>query len=121
MIKVKALNMMSKMNRKRINFKLEVINNILYAIGGDINYNDLITIEKYNNIENKWNIITSKNIVIYHSYVVLENKIFLFTNDLEEYNKVNCEIYNTINDTWIKTNINIDLFKNANLHLIGIN
>lgn len=112
----------SKMNRKRINFKLEVIENELYAIGGDIDYNDLlITIEKYDNIKNKWIIITSKSIVIYHSYVVLENKIFLFTNDLEEYNKVICYIYNTINNYWIKTNINIDFFKNAHLHLIGIN
>ena len=112
----------NKMNRKRVNFKLEVIQNELYAIGGDVGYNDyLITIEKYDNFKNKWKIITSKNIIIYHSYVVLENKIFLFTNDLEEYNKVSCEIYNTSNNIWENTNINIDFFKNADLHLIGIN
>jgi hypothetical protein len=112
----------NKMNRKRVDFKLEVINNNLYAIGGDIGYNDLlITIEKYDNYNNNWNIITSKNIISFYSYVVLKNKIFLFTNNLNEYNKVYCEIYDIINNIWINTDINIDFFENANLHLIGIN
>lgn len=112
----------SKMNRKRTDFKLEVINNNLYAIGGDIGHNDLlITIEKYDHLNKKWDIITSRNIVSFYSYVALQNKIFLFINDLNEYNKVYCEIYDVVKNIWEKTDINIDFFENANLHLLGLN
>ena len=112
----------NKMNRKRINFKLQVINHTLYAIGGDIDYDDfLITIEKYDHLKDTWNIITNKNIISFYSFVVMENKIFLFTNNINEHNHIYCEIYDTINNNWTKTNINIHFFENAHLDLISTN
>ena len=112
----------NKMNRKRINFKLEMINHTLYAIGGDIDYDDfLITIEKYDHLKDTWNIITNKNIISFYSFVVMENKIFLFTNNINEHNHIYCEIYDTINNNWTKTNINIHFFENAHLDLISTN
>jgi hypothetical protein len=91
------------MNKARINFKLIVHDNNLYAVGGDVN--SITTIEKFDVIERKWNIITQLNvnstncyISLVNSYIFVCNKNILsndnFKNNLlEEYYKE--KVYST--------------------------
>lgn len=108
------------MNRKRLNFKLEVIDNILYAIGGDIEISDFsITIEKYDYYSKKWIIITEKNILNYYSTFVLNNKIMFFTKNLHKSINV-FDIYDIKNDLWTYKELKECIINNDNLFTISI-
>ena len=107
----------SKMNKKRINFKLEVIDNNLYAIAGDAEVTDLsISIEKYDTIKENWMIITTKNILNYYSTFVLDNKIYFFSNNKS---KNIFDIYNIKNNIWTSQELPNLIFQNDHLFTLS--
>lgn len=87
----------NNMNKSRINFKLIVFDNNLYAVGGDIDC--ITTIEKFDNIDRKWYLMTQLNIDTTISYISLINNYIIICNKtsfsnpdyinnlLEEYNR----------------------------------
>lgn len=114
-----------KMIRKRVNLKLEVIDGILYAIGGDIFLSEFhtISIERFDNLKRNWLLITSKKIVKSkmdnYTIFVLNNRIIFLNNmikdnneerDIKEYSIIDedaqgdkcisIEEYNIDNNSW---------------------
>lgn len=81
------------MIRKRVNLKLEVINGVLYAIGGDIFLSEFnsISIEKFDSLNRNWSLITSKKIVKNkinnYTIFVLNNRIIFLNNMIKDDNE----------------------------------
>jgi hypothetical protein len=108
------------MVKNRSHFKLTVINNELYAIGGDYlidNHN--ISIEKYDDKSETWSIITYSRNDSYNSIFIYETKIYFFRqyNDdyNDDYNEFNgnikmCDIYDLKNNLWDLNNNIINKF-----------
>jgi hypothetical protein len=111
-------NLCNNMNKARINFKLIVHDNNLYAVGGDINC--ITTIEKFDNINRKWYLITQLNVDTTMSYISLINNYIIVCNKksfsnpdyinnlLEEYQqekqyKNKTYIFDIIKCTWINS------------------
>jgi hypothetical protein len=93
------------------NFKLEIIDGLLYAIGGDI-IDSIFSIEKFDNVNRIWVMVTSYKLK-YKSIFLCDNKVILITNNEEYY------VYDIKNNTWEKILINKknddNLFKNINI------
>jgi len=115
----------SPMINKRVNCKLVVIKNNIYAVGGDININKL-SIEKYD--DKKWNLLTEINYnKENHHILFLDDKLFLFYNELcTDYNNYNpekiiCKIYNFEDNCWSDYNIDkIFPYNDINIYSFNI-
>lgn len=95
--------MENKMIRKRVNFKLYIINDKLYAIGGDVERNDsTISIEEFDNIKRIWILTTTKTIINYYTIDVLDGKIIIFNNQ-----NYTCEVYDIKKNIWVTKRTNI--------------
>jgi hypothetical protein len=114
----------SKMINKRVNCKLVVIKNDIYAVGGDINI-DKLTIEKY---DGKWKIVSEikYNQENYHT-LILDSKLFLFYSEIcTDYNsyypdKTICKIYDFNNNKWNDYNMDqLFPFNDVNIYSVNI-
>ena len=115
------------MINKRVNCKLVVIKNDIYAVGGDININiNKLSIEKYD--DEKWIFLTEINYnkENYHT-LFLDNKLFLFYNEIcTDYNsyypdKTICKIYDFENNIWSDYNIDqLFPYNDVNIHSVNI-
>ena len=122
------------MIRKRVKSRLEVINGVLYAIGGDIFLSEFhsISIEKFDSLNRNWSLITSKkmvkNKINNYTIFVLNNRILFFNNMIkdnnEEYDIINNNIeeynieeYNIENNSWRSLKID-NLFNNNYIYSI---
>ena len=95
------------MVKNRSHFKLTVIEDDLYAIGGDFPINN-ISIEKYDNKNKIWNIVTYSNSNFYNSTIINRYNIYFFKEDNEFNNKkIICDIYDIKNNIWDFNNIDI--------------
>jgi hypothetical protein len=92
------------------NFKLEIIDNILYAIGGDI-IDSIFSIEKFDNVNRIWVMVTT--------YKLKYKSLFLHNNKVVLTNHEGCNVYDIKNNTWNETYINKQdddiLFKSINI------
>ena len=99
-----------KLNNYRENFKLEIIDGILYAIGGDVD--SKFSIEKFDNVNRIWVIVTSYNLK-YKNLFLHQSKVILTRNSEKSYvydikdNIWEDRIINKKNDDFLFRNINI--------------
>jgi hypothetical protein len=98
------------LNKSRQNFKLEIIDSTLYAIGGDSD--SKFTIEKFDNINRIWVMVTSNNISKKNNVAIYNDKVIVFSSE-------KTYVYDIKNDYWNKTCFykrdDDFIFKNVNM------